>query len=267
MPVSRKHAGALVSAVLVAIVLSGCGASAPKGSTAEQQPTAAGLRGTIVVDAASSLTATFQKLGAQFQAANPGVTVTFNFGASSALAAQIVSGAPADVFAAANPATMKTVTDAAATSGTPTIFVRNRLEIAVPPGNPGRITGLADFADSDKTIALCAVEVPCGAAAATVFARAGLTPRPDTLEQDVAAALTKVELDEVDAALVYRTDVISAGDKVTGIPFPEAADAINDYPIAALKGSGNPKASAAFVEWVLSKRGRSLFSGAGFDLP
>ncbi|MCU1507632.1 MAG: molybdenum transporter, periplasmic molybdate-binding protein [Microbacteriaceae bacterium] len=256
-----KRAGVFAVVVLIGIAVSGCGANAPE----RQAP--AGLHGTIVVDAASSLTDTFRRLGAQFHAANPGVTVTFNFGASSALATQIVSGAPADVFAAANPATMKTVTDAAETSGTPTIFVRNRLEIAVPPGNPGRITGLADFADPAKTIALCAVEVPCGAAAATVFARAGLTPRPDTLEQDVAAALTKVELDEVDAALVYRTDVISAGDKVTGIPFPEAADAINGYPIAALKGSGNPKAAAAFVKWVLSKHGRSLLSGAGFDLP
>jgi molybdate transport system substrate-binding protein len=257
----RKHAGAFASVILIGIAVSGCGANAP------EQQARAGLHGTIVVDAASSLTGTFQALGVQFHAANPGVTVTLNFGASSALAAQIVSGAPADVFAAANPATMKTVTDAAATSGTPTIFVRNRLEIAVPPGNPGRITGLADFADPDKTIALCAVEVPCGAAAATVFASAGLTPRPDTLEQDVAAALIKVELDEVDAALVYRTDVISAGDQVTGIPFPEAADAINDYPIASLKGSGNPKAAAAFVKWVLSKHGRSVLSGAGFDLP
>jgi molybdate transport system substrate-binding protein len=261
MRLSGRRSGLLVLVVLIGIALGGCSASAP------QEPAATGLRGTIVVDAASSLTETFQKLGTQFHAANPGVEVTFNFGASSTLATQIVSGAPADVFAAANTATMKTVTDAAATSGTPTIFVRNRLEIAVPPGNPGRITGLADFANPDKTIALCAVEVPCGAAAATVFARVGLTPRPDTLEQDVAAAITKVELDEVDAALVYRTDVIAAGDKVTGIPFAAAADAINDYPIAVLKESGSPKAAEAFVTWVLSKHGRSVLSGAGFDLP
>jgi molybdate transport system substrate-binding protein len=220
-----------------------------------------------VVGAAASLTETFTRLGDEFRRANPGVTVTFNFGGSSALATQIVSGAPVDVFASANLATMKTVTDAAATAAAPVVFARNRLEIAVPPSNPGRITGLADFANPAKTIALCAPEVPCGAAAALVFTAAGLRPAPDTLEQDVKAALTKVELGEVDAALVYRTDVASAGDRVKGIAFPEADRAVNDYLVAPVKGSGNAKAASAFVAWVLSDHGRTVLKGAGFELP
>ena len=249
-------------AVVAVAAMAGCSAAPPKAAA-----TTSALSGSIVVDAAASLTETFQVLGDQFHKENPGVTVTFNFGGSSALATQITSGAPVDVFASASPATMKTVTDAAATATDPVVFVRNRLEIAVPPSNPGKITGIKDFTDPAKTIALCAPEVPCGAAAALVFKTAGLTASPDTLEQDVKAALTKVELGEVDAAMVYRTDVASAGGKVKGIAFPEADGAINDYLIAPLKASGNAKAASAFVTWVLSDHGRSVLSKAGFDLP
>lgn len=265
----KKAAWAVAVVSIAALVgLSAC-SSSPGASAAapKARPTASALSGSIVVDAAASLTEAFRVLGDQFQKENPGVVVTFNFGGSSALAAQITSGAPADVFASASPATMRAVTDAAATAADPVVFVRNRLEIAVPPSNPGKITGIKDFADPAKTIALCAPEVPCGAAAALVFKAAGLTAAPDTLEQDVKAALTKVELGEVDAAMVYRTDVASAGDKVMGIAFPEAGGAINDYLIAPLKASSNAKAAAAFVAWVLSDHGRAVLSKAGFDLP
>lgn len=252
---------AVIALGLVACSTPAAPASAPTTHKAEE------LSGTLVVDAAASLTETFQKLGDEFHAKNPGVTVTFNFGGSSALAAQIVSGAPVDIFASASPATMKTVTDAAATSADPVVFVRNRLEIAVPAANPGKITGLKDFTDQAKKIALCAPEVPCGAAAVKVFTTAGLTAAPDTLELDVKAALTKVQLGEVDAALVYRTDVKAAGDKVKGIAFPEADTAINDYLIAPLKASSNQKLAAAFVGWILSSNGQKVLGSAGFDLP
>jgi molybdate transport system substrate-binding protein len=256
---------AVVAAAGMAAGLAGC--SATPAAPPKAAATASALSGSIVVDAAASLTETFQVLGDQFHKENPGVTVTFNFGGSSALATQIVSGAPVDVFASASPTTMKTVTDAAATATDPVVFVRNRLEIAVPPSNPGKITGIKDFTDPAKTIALCAPEVPCGAAAALVFTTAGLTASPDTLEQDVKAALTKVELGEVDAAMVYRTDVASAGAKVKGIAFPEAGGAVNDYLIAPLKASGSGKAASAFVAWVLSEHGRMVLSKAGFELP
>lgn len=264
----HRRAGALVAVLAaagLAVGLAGCGAAgAERAATASA---ASALSGDIVVGAAASLTETFSRLGDEFHRENPGVTVTFNFGGSSALATQIVSGAPIDVFASANLATMKTVTDAAATAAAPVVFARNRLEIAVPPSNPGKITGLADLANPAKTIALCAPEVPCGAAAVLVFAAAGLTPAPDTLEQDVKAALTKVELGEVDAALVYRTDVAAAASRVTGIAFPDADRAINDYLIAPVRGRGNAKAASAFVAWVLSGHGRAVLERAGFDLP
>ena len=162
---------------------------------------------------------------------------------------------------------MAQVSDAGASAGKPVTFARNTLEIAVPAGNPAKVTGLADFAKKDLTIALCAPEVPCGAAADKVFAAAKVTPAPDTLEADVKATLAKVTLGEVDAALVYKTDVIAAGDKVEGIDFPEAADAVNDYPIAVLKDASKPSTAQAFVDLVLSAGGQKVLSEAGFQLP
>jgi len=146
-------------------------------------------------------------------------------------------------------------------------FVSNTLEIAVPRGNPGKITGLPDFGDEARKIAICAPQVPCGAAAEKVFAAAKITPRPDTYEQDVKAALQKVAGDEVDAALVYRTDVIAAGDEVVGINFPEAAQAVNEYPIATLKASKNAAIAQAFVDYVQSPDGRAVLTKAGFAKP
>src|SRR5690606_38093137 len=151
------------------------------------------------------LTGTFTELGKEFEAEHPGTRVRFSFGGSATLAQQIVQGAPADVFAAASPATMKTVTDASL-ANTPATFARNRLQIAVPAGNPAGVGELKDLAGPEVKVALCAEQVPCGAAAAKALDAAGVQVRPFTLEQDVRATLTKVELGEVDAALVYRTD-------------------------------------------------------------
>jgi molybdate transport system substrate-binding protein len=137
----------------------------------------------------------------------------------------------------------------------------------VPKGNPGKITGLKDFADKDKKIALCAVQVPCGAAADKVLKAAGITPQPDSLEQDVKAALTKVGLGELDAALVYKTDVLSGKDKVEGIEFAEADKAINEYPIATLTKAPNADGAKAFVDYVLSDQGKAALTAAGFDTP
>nr|MBA3369673.1 extracellular solute-binding protein [Geodermatophilaceae bacterium] len=137
----------------------------------------------------------------------------------------------------------------------------------VPAGNPAGITGIADFANADLILAICASEVPCGVAAETVFDAAGITPSVDSLEEDVRAALTKVELGEVDAALVYVTDVLAAGEAVEGIDFPETEAAVNSYPIATLAGAPNPDAAQAWVEFILSEVGASALQDAGFRSP
>jgi len=251
-------------AIVAAITLAGCAGDSPAASPPPSSGASApSVSGTVTVFAAASLTESFTQLGKDFQKAHPGVKVTFNFGGSSALAQQLNQGAPADVFASAAPQNMDQVTD----KGTPTTFVRNTLEIAVPKGNPGRITGLRDFSDENKKIAICAAQVPCGAAADKVFKAVGITPQPDSLEQDVKAALTKVSLGEVDAALVYKTDVLSARDKVEGIEFPEASKAVNEYPIATLTNAPNAEGAKAFVAYVLSDQGKSVLTAAGFDAP
>ncbi|ONI90017.1 molybdate ABC transporter substrate-binding protein [Saccharothrix sp. ALI-22-I] len=247
-------------ALVVLLVVAGCGADS---SGAE---VGGAVDGRVTVFAAASLTETFTRLGEDFEAAHPGVEVVFNFGGSSALAQQINQGAPADVFASAAPANMTQVGDAGGISGAAVTFARNRLEIAVPKGNPAGITGLADFGDADAKIALCAEQVPCGAAAKRAFEAAGVTARPDTLEQDVKAVLTKVRLGEVDAALVYRTDVRSTGE-VEGIEFPEADRTVNDYPIAPLAKARNAAGARAFIDHVRSDRGRAVLAEAGFDTP
>ena len=225
------------------------------------------VSGKLTVLAAASLTESFNQIGKDFESANPGVDVTFSYGGSSGLAQQINSGAPADVFAAASPATMKTVTDAGNGNGEPVTFVKNQLVIAVKKGNPKAVTGLADLADPDLKVALCAEQVPCGAAATKALASANIKITPVTLEQDVKAALSKVQLGEVDAALVYRTDAKAAANQVDGIEFPESASAINNYPMVALKDAPNPRAAAAFVAFVRTEPSLKVLTDAGFQKP
>ena len=220
----------------------------------------------LTVLAAASLTDAFRQLARGFEAAHPGVGVDLSFGPSSGLATSITEGAPADVFAAASPATMRTVTDAGAATR-PVDFATNTLELAVPSGNPAHVRGLTDLANPRLRIALCAPQVPCGAAAVTVLAAAGVDAQPDTLESDVKAVLQKVTSDEVDAALVYRTDVRAAGAAVQGIEFPEAARGVNRYPLAVLTESRNPTTAQAFVDQVLSADGRRVLTEAGFGPP
>lgn len=240
---------------------SGSGSSAPESSSSPK------LSGTVTVFAAASLKESFTTLGEQFEKEHPGTKVTFSFGGSDSLAASITGGAPADLFAAASPKTMKIVTDAGDTSGAPETFVRNQLEIATLPGNPDKISSLKDLTKSDLKVVLCAEEVPCGSAARKALEASELKLTPVSYEQDVKSALTKVELKEADAAVVYKTDVQAAGDKVEGVDFPESADAVNDYPIALLKDAPNAEAAKAFIELVRSDQGQRVLTGAGFLKP
>ena len=262
----------LVAAATIAtaaIGIAGCGgggADEGGGTPASSGSAAASVSGEITVFAAASLTESFTQIGKDFEALNSEAKVTFNFAGSSALATQINQGAPADVFASAAPANMKTVTDAGNADGTPTTFVKNQLVIAVPKGNPKGVTGLADLTGSGVKVALCAEQVPCGAAAKKALETAAAKVTPVTLEQDVKAALSKVKLGEVDAALVYRTDAKAATADVDGTEFPESASAINDYPIVALKDAPNKAGAQAFLAFVLSDKGRATLTQAGFQV-
>ncbi|MGB2571916.1 molybdate ABC transporter substrate-binding protein [Micromonospora citrea] len=253
--------------LLAALVTAGLLGAAGCGADDRPADPTGTPRGTLTVFAAASLTESFTTLGREFEATHPGVRVTFNFAGSSALATQIVQGAPADVFASAAPRNMATVTEAGAADGAPTVFARNQLVIAVPKGNPDRITGLADLVRPGVTVALCAEQVPCGAAARSALDAATVRLTPVTLEQDVRGALAKVTLGEVDAALVYRTDARAASAEVDGVEFPESAAAVNDCPIVVLADATNPTAARAFVDQIHSARGRAVLSAAGFQPP
>ncbi len=266
---------AAVVAVAAASVTAACGSSSTGGSTNTTPSSAAPstsassapkLSGTVTVLAASSLTEAFNALAKQFEAANPGVTVKLSYGASSALALQITQGAPVDVFASASPKNMMQVTDAKLADSS-TNFVKNVMEIAVPPSNPKGITGVADLAKSGVKVALCQPQVPCGSTAEKVFTNAKVTVKPVTLEADVKSTLAKVESDEVDAGVVYVTDVRSAGSKVKGITIPSDVNASTEYPIAALTKAPNPTAAKAFVDFILSSAGKSVLTADGFEQP
>jgi molybdate transport system substrate-binding protein len=210
------------------------------------------------------LTEAFSTLGKDFEADHDGVTVKFSFGPSSGLAEQIQQGAPADVFASAAESNMDQV--ASDVTGR-TDFVKNTLEIGVPPDNPAGITALPDLAKPSVKVAVCQAEVPCGVVASTVFENAGLDVKPATEEADVKSVLSKVTLGEVDAGLVYVSDVKAAGDKVKGITIPADVNAVTTYPIAEVKDSKHADLAQQFVDFVLSATGRQVLAGQGFAAP
>ncbi|WP_308257978.1 molybdate ABC transporter substrate-binding protein [Pseudonocardia lacus] len=265
-------AGAKKLAVLVAagaaLALAGCGSGGEAGAPAGAAPGAAAPEARdLTVFAAASLTETFTDLGKQFEAVHPGVTVRFNFGASSDLAQQIVNGAPADVFASASDATMKTVTDAGANAAEPTVFATNALRIATAPGNPKGIATFADLTRPDLKVVVCAPQVPCGATAEKIEKATGVTLTPVSEEPDVKSALGKVTSGDADAGLVFVTDVTSAGDDVQGVPFPEAERAVTTYPITVLADAPQPDLAAEFQQLVTGERGRMALEAVGFGTP
>ena len=265
---TRTSLTALAVAGASAVALASCSSGTTTGTTSPSSAgeSTAAITGTVNVFAAASLQETFSTLKKQFEAAHPGVTITPNFGASSALATGITQGQPADVFASASQTTMDAVIRAGgAASSTP--FAKNVGEIAVPAANPANIDSVNDLAKQGVKVAVCQAQVPCGGIATKVFANAKITVTPISQEADVKAVLTKVSLGEVDAGIVYVTDVKSAGDKVKGIEIPADVNASTTYPIAALTKAANPTAAQAFVDYVLSPEGMAVLKAGGFASP
>lgn len=249
---------ALAAVAGLAFALAACG-SDDSGS--------GGGGGKVTVFAAASLTEAFTELGKQYEAEHDGSSVAFSFGASSDLAGQIDQGAPADVFASADEANMEKVVESGMNDGEPRNFAGNVLEIAVPKGNPAGIKNLDDFADKALKLAICDVEVPCGNAATEVFSKAGVDASIDSYEPDVKSVLTKVELGEVDAGLVYHSDVLAAGDRIDSIAIPKQFEVVNTYPIVAIKDAANPDGAQDFIDLVLSEDGQAELKKWGFREP
>ncbi|HEY8523841.1 MAG TPA: molybdate ABC transporter substrate-binding protein [Acidimicrobiales bacterium] len=259
-----RHPSFRAAAALVALagLLAGCGDDEDAGSQGGSGPD-----GSLTVFAAASLTDAFDELGAAFEDTHPGVSVTFSYEGSASLRDQILAGAPADVFASANLPTMEAVVDGGGVDGEPEIFATNELAIAVPAGNEAGIDGLDDFSDESLLIGLCDEEVPCGEFGRRALANAGVTPAPDTNEPDVRSLLDKVASGDLDAGVVYVTDVEAAGDAVEGIAIPAEHNVAAEYPIATLATAENAEAAEAFVDFVLSDAGQDVLRAHGFGPP
>lgn len=251
------------AAAALLLVGAGCSSAAGPGGASEPSDD----RQTLTVYAAASLKTTFTELGSRFEAAHAGTTVAFSFGGSSDLVTQLQQGAPADVFAAADTATMTKATDDDLVQGAPVTFASNTLEIAVPPDNPAAIRSFADLARSGVRVVVCAPQVPCGSATQKVEKATGSDLSPVSEENSVTDVLNKVTSGEADAGLVYATDVKGAGAKVTGIAFPESAQAVNVYPIAVLAGSRDAGLAREFVDLVTGTEGQQVLADAGFGKP
>ena len=256
----RARVAAAGLLIVTAGLTSACGAGAPPSGN----PSA--LTGTITVFAASSLSAAFTTIGADFQKSHPRTLVQFNFAGSSTLVGQIQQGAIGDVFASADQANMLKLIDSGFTAESPIVFAHNDLEIVVGKGNPKHITSLADLARSGSVVVLCAPAVPCGRYAAEALQKAGVRVKPASQEADVKAVLSKVTLGEADAGIVYVTDVKAAGSAVEGVAIPPALNVVAEYPIVILKDSQNRALARAFVSYVLTD-GRPILARYGFTGP
>lgn len=220
-------------------------------------------RRTIDVLAAASLTEPFTEIAEQLEADDPDLDVRLSFAGSADLVAQVEAGAPADVLATADEATMAKV-DADALDGQPQVFATNRLTIVVPPGNPGGVGSAADLGSVDTV--LCADAVPCGALAQEALADLDVTVRPVSEEQSVKDVLGKVSAGEADAGLVYVSDAQAAGDGVETIELERSAEHLNRYPVAVL-ADGDADLAARFVDAVTGADGQRVLRDAGLGTP
>ena len=266
MTTPGRKFGALVLGAVVLIGVAAC-SSTPAASPTPTASATPKLTGSITVYGAASLTPTFTTLATDFEASNPGVTVLTTFNGSGVLATQITQGAPADVFASADPAPMTSLETANLVQGKPVNFATNTLEIATPPSNPAKIAAFADLAKPGVKTVICAASQPCGMATVSMEKATGVNLTPVSEELSVTAVLTKVQTGQADAGLVYKTDVKSAGSTVLGVPFAESGKVVNVYPIAALKNSKNPTVAAAFVAFVTGSYGQAVLKAAGFGKP
>ena len=246
-----RRLASLVMVPIFGLVFAGCASS---------DDTTTSLR----IAATSSLTEVFNDIGEQFMLANPDITIAFNFASSSDLALQISQGLPADVFASADVKNMAKVTDADLLHGQPIAFATNSLEIVVEKGNPLNIDSLAQIATPGLLFVTCPIEVPIGGYTAEVLRNAGVTVTPASLEENVKGILTKVSLGEADAGIVYRTDILAAGNSVTGVPIADNVNVTTKYLIGALRDSQNQDASQRFIIFLSSEQGQNIFSQFGF---
>ncbi|MBT2511620.1 molybdate ABC transporter substrate-binding protein [Streptomyces sp. ISL-98] len=259
----RAAAAAVTAALLVPLAACGSDTESDSGSKTDSGATNTPKAGLTVL-AAASLTDVFKTAGAAYEKSHPGTKITFSFAGSQELAAQVKQGAPADALVTADTKTMDALK---ADTGAPTVIAKNRLVIATGEGNPQKVGSLKDLADTKLKVVLAAPEVPVGRYSQKILDAQKITVKPVSQEPNVRAVLSKVELGEADAGLVYKTDAATATDKVDAIEIPDAQNAIAEYPAATLKTSKNSAAAEAFVKWLSSAEAQKIFKDADFQQP
>jgi molybdate transport system substrate-binding protein len=259
---TRRRSLSLVLALTVVLGLGArCGEDEPKQSAGTTPTSKSAETGNLTVLAAASLSESFKELGTAFEVKHPGSKVTFSFDSSSALAAQANNAVPADLFASADQANMKKVTDAGNATG-PKVFAHNKLAIIVAKGNPKKVKSLADF--SKVSFVLCAPEVPCGKYGVEALSKAGVTTQPKSLETNVKGVVTKVTSGEADAGIGYVTDAKAAAASAEGVDIPDAQNVIAEYPMAVLKQAPNANLANAFLDFILSPEAQAVLAKYGF---
>ncbi|MEV8311211.1 molybdate ABC transporter substrate-binding protein [Streptomyces flavidovirens] len=257
----RRTVLPVITASLLVPLLAACGSE--NGGTGSQ---AGEERGTtrITVLAAASLTDVFTAAGAAYEKEHAGTEVTFSFNGSQELASQVRQGVPADALVTADTNTMDGLKE---NTGDPVVIARNRLTIATARGNPEKIGGLKDLSRSGLKVVLAAPEVPVGRYSQKILDGAGVKVRAVSQEPNVRAVLSKVELGEADAGLVYVTDAAAAGGKVGTVAVPDAQNAVASYPAAVLDDSEHREGASDFVRWLASPKAQKLLRDAGFQAP
>ena len=234
------------------------GVDGPTGEQVTDRP--------LIVFAAASLTDVLGELADVFEE-RTGVPVLLNLAGSQTLATQLVEGAPADVFLAADRVQMGVVAEAGLLADAPVVVATTTLTIVVEAGNPRDVAGLTDLARRDLVVVLPTAQVPAGRYAREVLANAAVDVRPASLERSVRAALARVAQGEADASVVYASDIVAAGDTVTGIPIPVEQNVVATYPMAVLADAPRPDAAAAFTAFLTSEAAQAVLRTSGFRAP
>lgn len=218
---------------------------------------------TVLVLAASSLTDAFGVMEEEFEAAHPDLDVEVSLGGSTTLQVQLEQGAPADVVAFADTASMETLA-ATGLVDPPQNFASNSMILATPADNPGVVGSVDDLADPSLLVGVCAPQVPCGAYAREVLAQAGVVASIDTEEPDVRSLASKLARGDLDAGLIYTTDIGSFEGDIAAVQLPAGVDVRAEYPIAVVDESSRRADATRFVEFVLSPAGQQILAEAGF---
>jgi molybdate transport system substrate-binding protein len=265
-PWSARARRASLAVAIAAVAACGGGGDEGSSGSGDASGGGSGASGEITVYAAESLTDPFTAIGPSFESVYENVTTKFNFDVSQTLVQGIEDGAAVDVFASADQANMDDFVAAGLNGAEPVTFATSEMTIVVPIDNPNDVADVADLANPDLDVVLCAEESPCGSYAKQVLDAAGVTVTPSNTVTNTSEIVAAVEQGDADAGIIYATDVSAAGDATT-VPIREDVNVEVEYLIAPVAGSANEQVAQDFVEYVMGPEGQQLLEQYDFTVP